>query len=219
MSRKFSVEEKLIPSQRLVPSMLNRRRITLKKILNRYMGLPFTQYQPTVTCDDVCEAGLGDVFSDAAKNLVAETKIKKQVAEPVAIEVRGVAVALDEEVSFSYYRYLSLQSPIYSLPLLPKLTRYQQYCQLNMQQENIGSHGVGKALKKRALHDFMQDMLPVVHHVPIIRLSVFDQFIDGENLVTLSDILSEDDTKYYQVVADSIAYQLEELDTLFLAGF
>ena len=199
----------------MVPAMLNKRRFTLKKILNRYMKLPFTQYQRPVTSDDVDEAGLGDAFSRAMKDMLPLWRKRKQAAEPVDIEVRGVAVALDEEISFSYYRYLSLQSPIYKIPLLPDLSRYEQYCHQTMLEGISVLPAVEKAVKKRALQDFMQDLLPVVHHVPIIRLSVYDRFYIGEDSSTLGAILAEDNERFYQPLADNISQQLQMIDDNF----
>lgn len=219
MPRKLSVEVQQKHPKYLVPTMLNRRRISLKKILNRYMGLHFTQLQPAMTYDDVIEGGLGEAFDQAVQEFVPswKTGLKKKFyeAETVSIEVRGVAVALDEEVSFSYYRYKCLQSPIYTLPILPKLERYTHYCMNNMQQEAGSSVAVDLSLRNRALHDFMQDMLPAVHHVPLIRLSVYDSFVDGEEQKALGRILEEDNERFYLPVADFVTQRLAEIDQVF----
>lgn len=215
MSSKSFSQVQLKKNQQLVPAMLNRRRFSLKKLLNRYMGLPFTQFQQAVTYDDVLEAGLEAAFSTAMKEMLPFGRKKSQVAEAVEIEVRGVAIALDEEISFSSYRYTSLHSPLYELPLLPNLHRYKQYCLLHMQQEEFTAPAIAKAIKKRAMQDFMQDFLPVVHHMPIIRLSVYDRFTDGEESVSLGSILAEDSERFYLPVADAIAQQLQKIDVLF----
>lgn len=185
------------------------------------MGFHFTQYQPFVSCEDICDAGLGDAFYKLIKEMSPASKKKKHIAAAVDIEVRGVAIALDEEASFSYYRHQSLQSPVYSITLSPKLDRYKQYCQQHMQlmQEGEFFTPVERALRKRALDDFMQDMLPVVHHVPIIRLSVYDWFTNGDDYKSLGSILESDDEHFYLPVADYITEQLEEVDTLFLSQF
>jgi hypothetical protein len=219
MYRKSFHQVQLKKQQQLLPVMLNKRRFSLKKILNRYMGLPFTQYQAAVTYDDVHEAGLEDALSTAMKEMLAPWRKKNQAAEPVAIEVRGVAIALDEELSFSSYRFSSLQSPVYELPLLPNLERYEQYCRMHMQQEESFAPAIAKAIRKRAIQDFMQDLLPVVHHVPIIRLSVYDRFSDGEESAALGDILANDSERYYLAVADVITQQLQNVDRLFDCDF
>ncbi|WP_224996346.1 hypothetical protein [Cesiribacter sp. SM1] len=219
MSRKSFHQVQLKKEQQLVPAMLNKRRFSLKKILNRYMGLPFTQYQAVVTYDDIQEAGLESVFSAAMKEMLPFWKKMSHESEPVDIEVRGVAIALDEELSFSSYRFASLQSPVYKLPLMPDLERYEQYCHLHMQQEELFAPSVEKAIKRRAIQDFMQDLLPVVHHVPIIRLSVYDRFSDGEESATLGAILAEDSERFYLAVADAITQQLQNVDQLFDCEF
>ena len=220
MPRKFSLDVSLERSEQIATAMFSRRRISLKKILNRYMGLHFTQYQPVMTTDDVWEAGLGEAFVETMNAMSGTWKTKKRVAQPVSIEVRGVAIALDEEISFSYYRYQSLKSSVYSLPILPRLERYEQYCQQNMPQQNGEvEQTVEKALRKRALHDFMQDMLPAVHHIPLIRLSVYDRFSDGEESRCLGSILEHDSERFYLPVADHITRQLDEIDQRFLTCF
>lgn len=218
MPSKSYVEVQENHPKHLVPAMLNRRRISLKKILNRYMGLHFTQLQPIVTTEDISEAGLEDPFVHAARELFPSWKNQLHEAEPLSIEVRGVAIALDEEISFSYYRYKCLQSPIYTLPLLPKLDRYAQYCQQKNGAEAESSPAVERVLRKRALNDFMQDMLPAVHHVPLIRMSVYDQFADGEEQKPLGKILEADNERFYLPVADFVSQRLEEIDRVFTTG-
>lgn len=213
-----SIQQK--QARQLLPSMLNKRRYSLKKILNRYMGLPFSQYQPAVTSEDLHEAGLGEAFVVTLNELLPAEKKKLHVVEQVSIEVRGVAIAFDEEVSFSPYRQQSLQSPVYSLPILPRLYHYQAYCQRYMPQQNSPiSEAVEEALRKRALQDFMQDMLPAVCHMPLIRLSVYDRFSDGDTYCCLGNILEADSERYYLSIADRINCELERIDKLFMTAF
>lgn len=204
-----------VPPRQLVPSLLNRRRLILKKILNRYMGLPFTQEIPPLWIDDIIEAGLGDILQEVKQQLLPQKKLSPEV-EPVAIEVRGVAVAFDEEISFTNYRFQTLQSPLYKLPFLPKLERYHDYClywgEIIGQEE---SADIGQILRRQAMIDFMQDMLPVVQHVPLLRLSVYDQFSDGNKVRSLHEILSEEDEPFYLHVADFIAEELNRIDAYF----
>jgi hypothetical protein len=212
-------KELLIPKQ-LMPSLLNRRRINLKKFLSRYMGLPFTQAQPVLHWEDMEEAGMLPVYDQLVRQLFPHSAKRKFEAEPVGIEVRGVALALDEEISFSPYRYQSLQSPLYRMPYVPNLQRYQAYC--HFWGEIIGgeeSVAIARKLRMRTIHDFMQDMLPVVHHMPLLRLSVYDLFGTGENARTLHEILSEEDTSYYPFVADYLAAELERIDLSFPLPF
>lgn len=181
--------------------------------------MPFTQLQPPLTCQDVHDAGLGDAFDQTLHEIMPDYTKKSFEAEPVSIEVRGVAVALDEEISFSYYRYQSLLSPLYTLPMVPNLHRYRDYCRHFTLQEAGASEAVEDSIRDRALHDFMQDMLPAVHHMPLIRLSVFDRFSDGEDIKPLSKVLEDDNERFYLPVADYITQRLEEIDTLFYSKF
>lgn len=199
-----------------MPSLLNRRRINLKKFLNRYMGLPFTQLQPSLHWEDIGEAGLMPLFEQLVRQLFPNNSKRKFEAEPVGIEVRGVALALDEEISFSHYRNQSLQSPLYSMPFVPNLERYKAYCHfwgdIIGQEESVA---IARKLRMQAIHDFMQDMLPVVHHMPLMRLSVYDLFGAGENAKSLHEILSEEHTSHYPLVADYLAAELHRIDSIF----
>lgn len=204
------------PFKQLVPSLLNRRRLVLKKILNRYMGLNFTQLQPGLQPMDLAEAGLLDTYQEMVEKLLPRQLPDKLEMEPVAIEVRGVAVAFDEEISFTHYRYQTLQSSLYKLPFLQDLTRYHTYC-LHW-GEIIGeeeSPAIARILRQRALQDFLQDMLPVAQHLPIFRLSVYDQFSNGHKTCSLHEILAEEDEPFYLHVADYIADELERIDANF----
>lgn len=181
------------------------------------MGLSFSQCQPEMTSADLHDAGLGEAFAATLKELLPREQSKMYTVEPVSIEVRGVAIAFDEEVSFSPYRHKSLQSPVYSLPILPRLHHYEAYCQHYTPQQNSPiSEAVEEALRKRALQDFMQDMLPAVYHMPLIRLSVYDQFTDGDSYCCLGSILEADSERFYLSIADRINNELERVDQLFL---
>lgn len=217
MQRKTEASLRQNHTRQFLPTMLNKRRYSLKKILNRYMGLSFSQYQPDMTSADLHDAGLGEALAATQKELLPAELNKMYTVEPVSIEVRGVAIAFDEEVSFSPYRYLSLQSPVYSLPILPRLQHYAAYCQhYTPQQNNPISEAVEEALRKRALQDFMQDMLPAVFHMPLIRLSVYDRFTDGDAYCCLGSILEADNERFYLSIADRINNELERVDQLFI---
>ncbi len=184
------------------------------------MGLQFTRFQPSMTQEDLFEAGLGEALNGTLKEVLAGRKSKITVIEPVSIEVSGVAIAFDEEVSFSFYRYQSLQSPVYTLPILPRLERYHSYCEQNMPLLNNESiAAIERTLRLRALHDFMQDMLPAVYHMPLIRLSVFDIFTDADECCSLGSILEKDLERYYLQVADYINNELEHINKVFQSAY
>ncbi|EMR01566.1 DUF7255 family protein [Cesiribacter andamanensis] len=199
-----------------MPAILNRRRIAFKKFLNRYMGLPLTQLQPQLQWDDMADAGLVPALEQLARQLFPHSGARRPEPEPVAIEVRGIALAFDEEISFSHYRFQSLQSPLYNMPFVPQLERYKAYCQfwgdIIGQQESIA---ISRILRMRALQDFMQDMLPVVYHMPLLRVSVYDQLGPEGQGKNLHEIFSDERTDYYPLVADKITLELETLDAQF----
>ena len=220
-----SAEPKLI--QQVV---LNKRRITLKKVLLQYLGFELSREQPELKVEDIEYAGLGEEFFAVSKLLGIDSTMVPKQAGAVAIEVNGIAFVLDEESQFNRYRLQTLQSPVYALPLIHNLNRYKSYC---LQESAQGAGGLlikktkdrssmekkivpsESLLKHQALNDFMQDLLPLVHFVPVLRLSVFDQLETAGGLISLHKLLMDGDEASFSLIADHIMKQLEDLEEVF----
>lgn len=133
------------------------------------------------------------------------------------LEYEGIAIELDEYLSFNRYRTLTLQSPAYAkLPLFP-LADYTRYCAEH--EENClkagrtgdkwstepAEHHFGPAAqpgdlddaqgaprwKQRAFYDFVKDLSPLLCNVQVVRLSIWDTVEEGGNTRTLLDVLKE----------------------------
>lgn len=219
-----STEPKLL--QQVV---LNKRRITLKKVLLKYMGFVLSRDQPDLKVEDIEYAGLGEEFYAVSTLLGIEPGQGLLQADPVAIEVNGIAFALDDESQFNKFRFQTLQSSVYALPLIHNLNRYKSYCLQESTPSTDGSIKKSKdrssmekkkfpsesLLRVQALNDFMQDLLPLVHFVPVLRLSVFDQLETPKGGVSLHKLLMEGDETSFSLLADHIMKQLEGLEEVF----
>lgn len=211
-------------------AVLNRRRSTLKKILLQHMGFNITREQPELRLEDVDFAGLGDELRAVMEGLGIELKEIETPANSIEIEVNGVAIVLDEEYKFNEFRLQTLQSPVYCLPLIYNLNRYKSYCQ--QKSDTLSLQGTGRAAKDRpylqkksspasrkaklqAINDFMHDLLPLVHFVPVLRLSVFDQLESPQGLVTLNSLLMEEKPENFELLAGYLIQQFEELEEVF----
>ncbi len=227
-SLKSTSEEKLLHQV-----VLNKRRIALKKVLLKYMGLSLSREQPILHMKDVEYAGLGDELLVVSRALGLEPAEIPLYAEPVAIEVNGIAISLDCEYQFNHFRGLTLQSPVYALPLIHSLSRYKGYCQpdpshnsgtagkrsrdrLRLQKNSVPAAGV---LKYQALNDFMQDLLPLVHFVPVLRFSVYDQLETPAGSVSMHKLLSGEDPAHFSLLADYISGHLNNLGEIFNLDF
>lgn len=209
--------------------MLHKRRVTLKKVLFNYMGLTLSREQPDLLLEDIEYAGLSNELDSMSKDLGLSREELPLQASRIDIEVNGVAIALDDELRFNNSRLQTLSSPIYKLPLIYNLDRYKSYClqqpsaprllldgrkmkrSLNLRQ-TVGSSVVEKL---GALNDFMQDLLPLVHYVPVLRISVFDQLETHEGVLSMDTLLSEDCRKHYEILADYLIKQLNDLEASF----
>lgn len=215
----------------LQQAILNKRRTVLKKVLLQYMGLTLSREQPEVLQVDVEYAGLGEELLAVASALMLEEGEIPEKAQVLDIEVNGVAIALDDEQQFNRYRFQTLQSPVYSLPLISDLSRYKGYCLANQVQMHSPSLA-GKKIKDReslqktsgsfeefyklqAVNDFMQDLLPLVHYVPVLRLSVFDQIETSCGRKTLHTLLMEDNRHYFEILADYFIQRLNDMEEAF----
>lgn len=220
-------------SQLYQQAVLNRRRIALKKILLQYMGLSLSREQPELFLEDIDFAGLGEELRAVTKSLELSLTEIQTPTHSIEIEVNGVAIVLDEEPKFNEFRLLTLQSPIYCLPLIYNLNRYKSYCQEKQAAPSLQGTGRGpkgrplqkkpspadKTAKLQAVSDFMHDLLPLVHFVPVLRLSVFDQLETPKGLMTLNSLLMEEEPDNYELLADYLIRQLEELEEMFNMGY
>lgn len=199
------------------------------------MGLALSREQPEILRVDVEYAGLGEELQALSSSLdVKECDIPEK-ALPLDIEVNGVVIALDDETQFNRYRLQTLQSPVYSLPLIYDLSRYKKYCQdghVNGNGDLPPAGNAGKKLQNRtslqkaagtqddyykfqAVNDFMQDLLPLVHYVPLLRLSVYDQIITPSGSKSLHTLLVEDNRRNFELLADYFIRQLDDLEEAF----
>ena len=136
---------------------------------------------------------------------------------------------LDEENHFNRYRLKTLESSIYKQNKGFNISNYKKYCQ-NFEskcraygkfwtngstEKQFGSPGENGNLskkgsprwKQRAYYDFLKDHLPIVSNIPIVRLSVYDEF-QG---ISLDKILSMDipEKKYGTIIWEEIVSRIE----------
>ena len=200
----------------LKEAVLNKRRISLKKVLLQYMGLSLGREQPIIHFEDVEYAGLEEELLAVSRRLGLEPGEVPQQANVLDIEVNGIAFALDDELHFNKFRLQTLQSPVYALPLIQNMDSYMAYCQLNsLSYPGTATPAPDDLLKSKAINDFMQDLLPLVHFVPVLRLSVFDRLQTINGSISLNEILLEENTTYFNLLADHIRNRLDYLEDIF----
>jgi hypothetical protein len=129
------------------------------------------------------------------------------------IEFQGIAVELDECLHFNRYRGETLKSASY--PRLPKfpLEKYRCFCSKH-EDKCVRSGSYGKKWssrtaadqfgcpsplrdlsgngsprwKQRAFYDFVKDLSPLLIGVKVVRISVWDQLVEGET-TTVGEVL------------------------------
>lgn len=205
----------------LPEGLLNQRRLVLKKILVQYMGLSLTREQPSLQLKDIEYAGMLPELKKIARQLGMEAALPEEV-DLVETEVNGIAIALDEEMHFNEYRLLTLHSSIYAEPLICQLKRYRAYCHQKDKRGQANRNRVPNIVKEKplqqsilALNDFMQDMLPLVHYVPLLRLSVYDSISSPSGNRSLASLLEQDHQKDYPLVARFLEEKLTQLESSF----
>ncbi|WP_017732934.1 DUF7255 family protein [Nafulsella turpanensis] len=209
----------------LPEGFINQRRLVLKKVLVHYMGLTLTREQPALSLTDIEYAGLLPEVQEMARLLRIAKAVPREV-RPVETEVNGIAIAIDEEGQFNEYRMLTLQSSVYNEPLICQLKRYKAYCQKgdggldggDRRNRNAAGHIRKKSQLQpphMALNDFMQDMLPVVHYIPLLRISVYDTIRTPAGIRSLASLLEKDDPMEYGVLAAFLEEKLTQLESSF----
>lgn len=131
------------------------------------------------------------------------------------ITIGGVAVELDEEQHFNRYRLLTLGSPIYKELKLFPLEAYQSYCRAHerecLKKARVGNFwsnvscerqygapsGQGDLAgngsprwKQRAFYDFVKDLTPLLLHVPMSRVCVWDSISIGDRHISVDKALA-----------------------------
>lgn len=224
----------ILETQLFQENVLNKRRITLKKLLFNYIGLMLTREQPDLFIEDIEYAGLSNELQAVCADLGLRASELPLQATKVEIEVNGVAIALDDEVKFTPSRLQTLSSSIYTLPLICNLNRYKIYCQQALPDAESQLTAPG-ALKQRgrirkvpeptlreklqALDDFMQDLLPLVHYVPVLRISIHDQLETPEGTLSIHSLLAEENNRNFEILADYLIKQLDDLEQSFHLEF
>lgn len=208
-----------LPEQELHRLALNKRRVSLKRLLIHEMGLPLTHELPALNWEDIEGAGLAQEVKRVMHMLDFDEKQIPLPLSPPEIELCTIGFLLDEEEQFTIHRFQTLQSSIYALPMLQPLEHYGAYCQLaenNRRNKNImpGRRKVQK-LKMQAMQDYLYDCLPVVHSVPIVRLSVYDLFETPDGIASLHDLLLKNDKQSQKVLLHYFEQLITELSEKF----
>lgn len=204
-----------LPEQELRRLALNKRRISLKRLLIHDMGLPLTHELPALRWEDIEAAGLAQEVRRVMHMLDFDEKRIPLPLTPPIIELCTIGFLLDEEEQFNIHRFQTLQSSIYALPMLQPLEHYGAYCQLAESSRKSKSLKAGQRkvqkLKMQALQDYLYDCLPVVHSVPIVRLSVYDLFETPDGIASLHDLLIRDNESSRKVLLQYFEQLFSEL--------
>lgn len=114
------------------------------------------------------------------------------------IDTGGFIIEFDEENHFNRYRLLTLNSVIYKGNKNLDISKYRLFCEQNENrcctfgkywETSSTQKQFGRALidgsfgdnapsrwKQRAFYDFIKDVTSIVLNVPILRISIYDQY-------------------------------------------
>lgn len=132
------------------------------------------------------------------------------------IELKEVAVELDESRHFNRYREQTLQSSLYKqLKRFPK-NDYKKFCKSHesacLKAASYGGYWTNESSEKqfgnpssdgelngrgsprwkqRAFYDFVKDLSPILIGIKVVRIAIWDKVIFNKAEVLLKDILEE----------------------------
>ena len=163
---------------------------------------------------DLLHSKQADVVDAVYRGLGGRLSAPEVNLGPWDIEFEGVAVELDEHLHFNRYRAMTLESSAYQdLPRFP-LELYRSHC-VHYEDACLKAGGHGRKWsngscerqfgpsapckdlggggaprwKQRAFYDFVKDLSPLIIGVPVVRIAVWDEILDGETRRTVAESL------------------------------
>jgi len=192
---------------------------------------------PKLTIEDLRKAGF---YKPALQSYKALGGIQDVVPLRLGnwdMKFNGLIVELDEQRHFNRYRLITLDSPIYQqLPKFP-LNLYREYCNKyeadcikaggyggnwtnsscekqfgQSSMPNIMDENGSARWKQRAFYDFLKDVCILIHKVPLVRLSIWDEINTLERPRLLKDILKTNDFNEITSVKNLIKTRMHIFD-------
>jgi len=152
------------------------------------------------------------------------------------IVTRDFIVELDEEQHFNRYRKITLKSSFYQNHTFFNVDRYKLYCDAYEDnclrkasfgkywtspstEKQFGNPGENRDLggsgsprwKQRAFYDFLRDIYSRVYEIPVIRLSIYDNFQVNNDRCLLEEILDRKMHEFYPQIITFIVNLLKPL--------
>ena len=192
---------------------MGKRQTKLKEItLNKFAALKHNK----LTIKELESSALFKVVSDTYKKLGGQLDTLPTNYGPWDISTKDFIIELDEERHFNRYRLETLQSSFYDNFSNFSVNNYKEFCKdfegnclraaswsknwkndstermfLNSNSDgNLSGNGSSR-WRQRAYYDFMKDITSSIKNIPVIRISIYDQF-HGK---TIGSILIGNDDK------------------------
>lgn len=201
---------------------MGQRQEKLKEItLNRFPAFKHSK----LTSQELENSNLIKVVSDTYKKLGGQLETLPTKYGPWDISTKDFIIELDEERHFNRYRLETLKSSYYDKQINFSVSDYKGYCKdfennclsaagwsgnwkndstekmflKSNEDGNLSGNGSSR-WRQRAYYDFMKDITSIIKNIPIIRVSIYDQF-RGK---TIDNILNGTDNKIINDFIDEI---------------
>jgi hypothetical protein len=155
---------------------------------------------------------------------------------PVDIEVAGVLIQIDDELSFNRYRNITLRSNVYKKYSEARVENYKRFCR--QYEKECLKAGVRKGIwsnhlsenyfgassdpgdffgkgssgwKFKAFQDYLQDFAAFVTHKKILRISTFENLMIEGKLLRLDKILETSQSSHQKHIINFLMRSIETI--------
>ncbi|RKX29292.1 MAG: hypothetical protein DRP47_02070 [Candidatus Zixiibacteriota bacterium] len=214
--------------------MVNDRENTFVNLLKQYTETESTLKHSKPKIDDIRKAGIYDAVTEVYKKLGGILDLFPCNVGKYDLSFDNHIVELDEEAHFNRYRIVTLDSSIYAQNKFFSAETYKLYCKdhedFAIRHRSGGGFWTnsstekqfGKASKsrdfsrngsprwkQRAFYDFLKDLVPTLYDIPLIRISIYDEFESNDGIrISVNDILNNADEERFNLIYDEMNKRL-----------
>lgn len=210
--------------------MVGDRQNTFITLFKQFTNTRSVSKPPKPQMEDIEKADLYSAVTKVYKELGGILDIFPCNVGKYDLALDNYIIELDEEAHFNRYRLVTLNSIIYAQNNSFSVETYKSYCknhedfairrrsgggfwtnpstekQFGKASKNRDLSGNGSPRwKQRAFYDFLKDLVPLLYGIPLIRISIYDEYDAGDGKrISVNNILNNSDERHFKLIYDEI---------------
>lgn len=180
---------------------------------------------PTLTSEELKKADLYSIAETTFRALGGVSEKLPIRTRKWSLSLENLAIQWDNELHFNKYRRQTLRSELYEKSKAVNKMKYLDHCRKHEKEclkaglygnkwhfskaeeafgpseepGDLGAKG-SAAWKLRAWVDFLEDFVPLIQPIKVLRLSVWDELLINKRLVKLGDLLLAPTEEHQEVL-------------------